>query len=194
MKILKIKSSITQEKSHSNKMVDFIANQIKYTYALEYDLNTFNIPTLNSTLLQDIQLNRKSHEKDVCDRLITDLKNVNTLIIGAPMYSFTYPVQLKKYFDAVARQGETFKYCSVEQKPIGLSNVKNAFVVLSRGGIFNKEEFSAVEDSIEKYLKFIGVENIHMIYMHGMSMGQKSVDRYTKEAKEQVMKIIHGDK
>lgn len=193
MKLLKIKSSIMQENSHSNKMVDFIADQIKCSYALEYDLATFEIPALNAKLLQDIQFKRKSPEKDICDRLIADLKGANTLIIGAPMYSFNYPVQLKKYFDAVARQGETFKYCPIEKKPIGLSKVKSAFVVLSRGGVFTKEEFGSVEDSIEKYLKFIGVENIHMVYMHGMSMGQDSVEKYTKEAKKQVVKIIHSE-
>lgn len=194
MKIIKIKSSIMGDKSHSNKMVDFIAEKIKKTYVLEYDLSKFKVPLLDQKLLEDINNKRHSKEKEICDRLVADVKGAETLIIGAPMYSFTYPVQLKAYFDAIARQGETFKYCKVEKKPIGLSGINNAFVVLSRGGIFTKEEFGAVEETIKKYLEFIGVKNIYFIYMHGMSMGDDNIQKYTQLAKDEVLRILNQRK
>ena len=56
------------------------------------------------------------------ETLIDELKNADTLVIGAPMYNFGIPASLKQWIDAICRAGVSFKY--TEQGPVGLLGVK----------------------------------------------------------------------
>lgn len=57
----------------------------------------------------------------------------DTVIVGAPMYNFSIPSQLKAWIDRIAVAGKTFRYG--ENGPEGLAKGKKVIIVSTRGGI-----------------------------------------------------------
>jgi FMN-dependent NADH-azoreductase len=78
------------------------------------------------------------------------------VVIGAPMYNFTVPSQLKAWIDRILVAGTTFRYS--EAGPEGLAGGKRVIVAVSRGGFY--EDAHAMEH-VKSYLNgifgFIGV-------------------------------------
>ena len=64
---------------------------------------------------------------------IEDLLACDILVIGAPMYNFTVPTQLKAWIDRVLVAGRTFRYDETGA-PVGLVLGKKAFIASARGG------------------------------------------------------------
>src|ERR1700723_1461878 len=58
----------------------------------------------------------------------------DTVVLGAPMYNFTIPSQLKAWIDRIIVVGKTFKYDA--QGPQGLAGDKRVIVAISRGGFY----------------------------------------------------------
>ena len=59
----------------------------------------------------------------------------DTVVIGAPMYNFTLPTQLKAWIDRIIVAGKTFRY--TENGPEGLAGGKRVIIALARGGFYN---------------------------------------------------------
>jgi FMN-dependent NADH-azoreductase len=83
----------------------------------------------------------------------------DVVVIGAPMYNFAIPSQLKAWIDRIAVPGKTFQYGA--NGPEGLMGAKRVIVVLSRGGFYGAETPMAAFEHVERYLRtvfgFIGV-------------------------------------
>lgn len=175
MKILKVNGSILGDYSVSKQITQKIVKDILKGEDLG-EVKETNIDDLQLKML-DFQVleawkNQDSSDNKVSQHLISDLKNTDILIIGSPMYNFGISAQLKTYFDYVIRVGETFNY-SNEGVPVGhVTNIKKAFVVLSRGGFYEKQ-FTAQEDSIKQMLNFIGIQNIEFIFAEGLATAKK---------------------
>src|SRR5712692_1087885 len=56
------------------------------------------------------------------------------IVLGAPMYNFAIPSQLKAWIDCLAAPGQTFRY--TEMGVEGLCGGKRIIVASSRGGIY----------------------------------------------------------
>ena len=56
------------------------------------------------------------------------------VVIGAPMYNFTIPSQLKAWIDRIVVAGKTFRYGA--QGAEGLAGNKRVIVAISRGGFY----------------------------------------------------------
>ena len=84
----------------------------------------------------------------------------DVVVIGAPMYNFTIPSQLKAWIDRIAVPGTTFKYDGATIE--GLAAGKRVIIALSRGGLYGIETPMAAFEHVERYLRsifgFIGVE------------------------------------
>ncbi|MEJ1979341.1 MAG: NAD(P)H-dependent oxidoreductase [Acetobacteraceae bacterium] len=59
------------------------------------------------------------------------------VVIGAPMYNFTIPSQLKAWIDRILVAGKTFRYS--EKGVEGLAGGKRVIIALSRGGFYGAE-------------------------------------------------------
>lgn len=83
----------------------------------------------------------------------------DVIVIGAPMYNFTLPSQLKAWLDRVLVRGETFAYGP--DGPRGLAGGKRVIVALSRGGLYSAGTPGAGLEHVETYLRaafgFIGI-------------------------------------
>ena len=95
------------------------------------------------------------------------------VVIGAPMYNFTGPSQLKAWIDRVLIAGRTFRYTATG--PEGLAGDKRVIVALSRGGYYGAGMPAAALEHVETYLRtvfgFIGVTNLEFIVAEGLAVG-----------------------
>jgi len=90
------------------------------------------------------------------------------LVIGAPMYNFSIPSQLKNYFDLVTRAGLTFNY--TEQGPQGLLSGKKAYVLVSSGGNHVDQASDFVTPYLRMILGFLGITDVTVITAAGAAM------------------------
>jgi FMN-dependent NADH-azoreductase len=95
------------------------------------------------------------------DRTVLDeFLAADTVVIGAPMYNFTLPTQLKAWIDRIIVAGTTFRY--TESGPEGLAGGKRVIIALARGGIYDAGSPAAALEHLESYLRgifnFIGIE------------------------------------
>lgn len=103
------------------------------------------------------------------DALIAELLAADALVLAVPMYNFGVPVQLKAYFDAIARAGVTFRYTA--EGPEGLVKGKQVYVVLGRGGLHRGRPSDTQTPYLQAFLGFLGMTELQLVYAEGLDMG-----------------------
>ena len=111
----------------------------------------------------------------------------DTVVIGAPMYNFSIPSNLKAWIDRVAVAGKTFRY--TDTGPEGLARGKKVIVVSTRGGAY-AEGPAAVMDHQESYLKtvfgFMGVDDVEFVRAERLSFGPEARAQSIADARAQI--------
>jgi FMN-dependent NADH-azoreductase len=104
---------------------------------------------------------------------LDDFLAADIVVIGAPMYNFTIPTQLKAWIDRIAVAGKTFKYDASGVQ--GLAGGKRIVIALSRGNFYGVGAPAAAYEHAETYLRgvfgFIGVTDIEVIVAEGVNLG-----------------------
>ncbi|CAN5368787.1 FMN-dependent NADH-azoreductase [soil metagenome] len=104
---------------------------------------------------------------------LDDFLAADIVVIGAPMYNFTIPSQLKSWIDRIAVAGKTFSYGPEGVK--GLAGGKRIVIALSRGNFYGVGAPAAAYEHAETYLRgvfgFIGVTDIEVIVAEGTNAG-----------------------
>jgi len=105
---------------------------------------------------------------------IDELFATDIIVIGAPMYNFTLPSQLKAWIDRILVAGKTFKY-NEAGVPVGLLPAgKKVIIASSRGGIHSEGSPTAFLDHQETLLRgalnFIGLTDITIIRAEGVAV------------------------
>ena len=94
-------------------------------------------------------------------------------VVGAPMYNFSIPSQLKAWIDRISVAGKTFRYS--EKGPEGLAGGKKVIIVSARGGFYGEGAPAAALDHQESYLRavfgFFGITDISIIRADGVNIG-----------------------
>ena len=116
----------------------------------------------------------QKRENAVSERLVSQFLAADVVVVGAPMYNFSVPTQLKAWIDRIAQAGRTFRY--TEKGPEGLAGGKTVIVASSRGGMYAANPAAAGMDHQERYLKtvfgFFGVTDIRIVRAEGVAMGE----------------------
>jgi FMN-dependent NADH-azoreductase len=101
------------------------------------------------------------------------------VVIGAPMYNFTIPSQLKAWIDRIVVAGKTFRYGA--QGVEGLAGNKRVIIAISRGGFYGAGTPAAVGEHLETYLRwvfgFIGIANPEIISADGIQTGPENREK-----------------
>ena len=102
------------------------------------------------------------------------LMAADIIVIGAPMYNFSLPTQLKAWIDRMLVAGKSFKY-SETGVPVGLlAPGKKVFIASSRGGVHSAGSPTAFLDHQEPLLKaalgFIGLTDVTIIRAEGVAI------------------------
>jgi len=110
---------------------------------------------------------------------IADLFAADLVVIGAGMYNFGIPSQLKSWIDRVVVAGKTFRYGPTGQPESLLPPGKKVFLALARGGKYFQTPMAAF-DHQETYLLgvlgFLGMTNVTTIRAEGLAMGPEARD------------------
>jgi FMN-dependent NADH-azoreductase len=155
---LHIDSSITGENSVSRVISRRIVEQIGHGDVVYRDLTAEPLPHLTLDALAETSV-------------LEEFLAADTVVIGAPMYNFTVPTQLKAWIDRILIAGRTFRY--TEQGPEGLAGGKRVIIALARGGHYDNDAMAALEH-LETYLKAVfGMIGItpEFVAANGIAMG-----------------------
>ena len=116
----------------------------------------------------------QQRENAVSEALVSQFLAADVVVIGAPLYNFSIPTQLKAWIDRVAQVGRTFKY--TEKGPVGLAGGKTIIVASARGGVYSTSDAGNAMEHQESYLKtvfgFFGVTDVRFVRAEGLAMGE----------------------
>nr|WP_315382365.1 NAD(P)H-dependent oxidoreductase [uncultured Sphingomonas sp.] len=111
---------------------------------------------------------------DAAEAVLAEFLAADVVVLGAPMYNFGLPTQLKSWFDHILVAGKTFRYGAGGVE--GLAAAKKAVVVLSRGGVYSEGPAAAMEHAeahLRAMLGFIGIDRPQIIVAEGVAMGDE---------------------
>ena len=165
MTILKIDSSITGETSVSRQLTAATLDQL-----------VAQDPSAN-VILRDLAAEPLDHltlaafaDTAVLDEFLA----ADTIILGAPMYNFSVPSQLKAWIDRIAIAGKTFRYGA--NGPEGLVGDKRVIVAISRGGFYDDgNAMEHVETYLRGVLGFLGIKP-EFVHADGIAVGAEQRD------------------
>lgn len=104
---------------------------------------------------------------------LEEFLSADIIVVGAPMYNFAIPSQLKAWIDRLAVAGKTFRY--TEKGVEGLAGGKKVIVASSRGGFYGPQTPIAFLDHQETYLRgifgFFGITDVTFIRAEGLALG-----------------------
>ncbi len=103
---------------------------------------------------------------------LAEFQTADVVVIGAGMYNFTVPSQLKSWLDRIIVSGKTFRY--TETGPEGLAGGKRVIIALARGGFYAQGTPAAGLEHAETYLRgafaFMGISDIQILNADGTSI------------------------
>ena len=181
MTILHIDSSITGENSASRTLTRSIVEQLKSAQpgaeVVYRDLADDPLPHLTLDAFADTS---------VLDEFLA----ADTVVVGAPMYNFTLPTQLKAWLDRLMVAGKTFRY--TETGPEGLAGPKRVIVALARGGFYGEGTPAAALEHLETYLggifNFIGIEP-EFVAADGLNIGPEQREQSISNALDETLRL-----
>lgn len=195
IRLLHIDASILQPHSVTRQLTAAIASRLTENYpetqVVYRDVVAEEIPHLTGAIaagfrsLEGAVFDEQVIEQHrLSDSLVAEFLASDVILIGAPMYNFSVPTQLKAWLDRLAQAGKTFKY--TEKGPIGLSGGRTVIIASARGGFYHGGQFEEM-DFQERYLsaffRFLGIENIHFVRAEGASKGEEILLREMDKAR-----------
>jgi FMN-dependent NADH-azoreductase len=175
MTILKIDSSINGQNSASRALTDSIVEQLKAPnwgeQVVARDLFADPIPHLTLDAFAD-------------SSVLEEFQAADIVVIGAPMYNFSVPSQLKAWIDRIVIAGKTFQYGA--NGPEGLARGKRVIIALARGGFYGEgSPIRAALEHVETYLRgvfnFIGIEP-EFVIAEGVNVSPEQRESALKQA------------
>jgi FMN-dependent NADH-azoreductase len=122
--------------------------------------------------------------------VLDEFMAADAVVIGAPMYNFTLPTQLKSWIDRILIAGTTFRY--TENGPEGLAGGKRVIVALARGGFYDANSPAAALEHLETYLRgvfnFIGIEP-EFVAADGLAIGPEQRGESIRQALGQTVRL-----
>ncbi|MFZ2310166.1 MAG: NAD(P)H-dependent oxidoreductase [Patescibacteria group bacterium] len=175
-----IKPQITGEVEH----LDLVKNLPDFFLA--DSLNAYYKRNYMGVALDSEEL--KTLEK--MDRMTSQLKTADILILAFPMHNFSMPAAVKAYFDSILLKGETWDMN--DSGYIGLLKGKKALVLSSSGGRYNEElgtkAWDFVTSQTQVLLGFMGFES-QIVIAQGLA-SQNRVEENLKIAEQKALEII----
>jgi FMN-dependent NADH-azoreductase len=154
--------------SHPGTTVEYLDLAVDAPTHLDADSLGFRLGPDDASLTP-----AQKRENTVSERLVSQFLAADVVVVGAPMYNFSVPSQLKAWIDRIAQAGRTFAY--TDKGPQGLAGGKTVIVASSRGGAYSGDPALAALDHQESYLKtlfaFFGITDVRFVRAERVAMG-----------------------
>ena len=186
MRLLHVDSAITGAASVSRQLSAKIVaawqashpgTEVEYLDLAAQPPGDFTMDAMSLRLGQSEGLSEaQKRENALTERLVRQFLAADVIVLGAPMYNFTIPTQLKAWIDRLAQPGYTFRYTA--SGPEGLAKGKTVLIASSRGGVYSTSDMGRAMDHQESYLQtvlgFFGITDIRIVRAEGVAMGDEA--------------------
>jgi FMN-dependent NADH-azoreductase len=194
MKTLIVKYIPRNQQSNTKKLLDAFREEISISDVEELDLLD-DVPDMlfDNNLLAHLNRNilglelLPDEEKllSKMDRMATQLKSADIVVVAFPMYNFSMPAIVKAWFDSVIQKGITFGE--------GTSNDgKKALTLISSGGLYNNKSSSGREHALSLSnleFQYMGYSDVRGILAEGMAMNEEIKETNLSKSIRQVRAI-----
>ncbi|TPK02320.1 FMN-dependent NADH-azoreductase [Mesorhizobium sp. B2-5-9] len=139
----------------------------------------------------DARTPRQCEVVGVSDVVLDELFAAHTVILATGFINFNISSTLKSWVDHVARSGKSFAYG--ENGPKGLVTGKKVYIVLASGGIYSEGaavQFDHAVPYLRSVLGFIGMTDVDVIRIEGVSKGPDAVDAALAKATATVDALV----
>ena len=201
MKLLHIDSSVLGAGSASRALsAEIVARQVKLHPGIDViyrdlaadaalHLSPAHLAAWQGQAVEDAQLGADLTKGGA---YMQELIDADIIVIGAPMYNFSIPSQLKAWIDRVVVAGKTFRYGP--NGPEGLlTGAKKVFIASSRGNVYAPGSPAAPFEHHESYitsiLTFIGLTDVTMVRAEGLAFGPEAREAALQKARESIAAI-----
>jgi FMN-dependent NADH-azoreductase len=181
MNILHIDSSILGDNSASRllsrELVSRLTAENPDAKVKYLDLAADSLPHLSGASLAQADQSETARNAEA----MSDFLGADVIVIGAPMYNFGIPSQLKAWIDRIVVKGQTFRY--TQSGPEGLVKGKRVFVAVSRGSVYapgSPAEFA--ESYLRHVLGFMGVSDVTFVRAEGLGLSPEHREKSLKMA------------
>ncbi|TDF83980.1 FMN-dependent NADH-azoreductase [Pseudomonas sp. H9] len=195
MKLLHIDSSILGDNSASRQLSRNVVDawkaadpsvEVVYRDLAADAISHFSAATLVAAGTPEAMRDAaQQHEAQLSSETLQEFLEADAVVIGAPMYNFTIPTQLKAWIDRIAVAGKTFRY--TEAGPEGLCGDKKVILVSTAGGLHAGQPTGAGhEDFLKVFLDFIGITDLEIVRAHGLAYGDEPRANAMSAARAQI--------
>jgi FMN-dependent NADH-azoreductase len=201
MKLLHIDSSVLGAGSASRALsAEIVARQVKLHPGIDViyrdlaadaalHLSPAHLAAWQGQAVEDAQLGADLTKGGA---YMQELIDADIIVIGAPMYNFSIPSQLKAWIDRVVVAGKTFRYGP--NGPEGLlTGARKVFVASSRGNVYTPGSPAAPFEHHESYLTsiltFIGLTDVTVVRAEGLAFGPEAREAALLKARERIAAI-----
>lgn len=203
MKLLHIDSSPLADASVSRRLTASVVEEFRRSErdveVVHRDLAAAPPDHLTGELMKVVKFHdldnlndRQKTELALTDELVEEFLGADVVVIGAPMYNFSIPTQLKAWIDRIAQAGRTFRY--TDSGPVGLAGGKRVVIASSRGGIYAGTALEGALDHQEAFLRtvlgFMGVSDVTVVRAEGVAMGPDARTKAMAAAQEQIGRLL----
>jgi len=169
MKLLHIDSSIQGEGSASRELTrEIVARWVAErpdTEVTYLDLAAQELPHLSQKSLLRADELEAARSAEALEQFLA----ADAIVIGAPVYNFTIPSQLKAWIDRITVAGKTFTYTA--NGPQGLAGGKEVVVAVARGGMRAPDASGEFGEPYLKFLfAFLGVDDVRFVRAEGLAI------------------------
>ncbi|HNV60283.1 MAG TPA: FMN-dependent NADH-azoreductase [Rhodoferax sp.] len=172
--------------SHPGTVVDYLDLATAAPSHLSVDSLGFRMPP-GATDLSNVQ----KSENAISEALVSQFLAADVVVVGAPLYNFSIPSQLKAWIDRVAQVGRTFKY--TDKGPAGLAGGKTVIVASTRGGVYSTSEGGRAMEHQESYLQtvfgFLGITDVRFVRAEGVAMGEAAKAKALASAEVEIRAV-----
>jgi FMN-dependent NADH-azoreductase len=169
MKLLHIDSSIQGQGSASRELTrEIVARWVAErpdTEVTYLDLAAQELPHLSQKSLVRADELEAARNAEALEQFLA----ADAIVIGAPVYNFTIPSQLKAWIDRITVAGKTFSYTA--NGPQGLAGGKEVVVAVARGGVRAPDASGEFGEPYLKFLfAFLGIDDVRFVRAEGLAI------------------------
>ena len=198
MQILRIDSSTTGDQSISRKLTDELLAHFTAKHpdakVVTRDLVAEPLAHIDPLTTKAIRTPPETHEEAVAAAypaergVLDEFLASDIVLVGAPMYNFTIPSQLKAWLDRLGVPGVTFSYSAEGSK--GLAGRRKVVIASARGGTYSTDQMAENQESLlTTFFGFIGVDDLHFVRVEKAGFGPDAIAAGMAAAKEEIAKL-----